>query len=83
MALLEPPRLLFIDEVSNGMDPIARKNLYSYLYSLKDTSILLITHRIDEVEKICDSIAIIVNGKIRDVGDANTLKSNHGIIFML
>ena len=54
LALLVPPKLLFLDEITNGVDPIARKNLYSYLYSLKNTSTLLITHRIDEVEKICD-----------------------------
>lgn len=54
MALLSPPKILFLDEFSNGMDPIARKNLYSYLNSLDETSVLLISHRIDEVEKICD-----------------------------
>lgn len=62
MALLSPPKFLFLDEISNGLDPIARRNLYAYLYTLKETAILLITHRIDEVEKICDSIAIMVDG---------------------
>ena len=54
MALLAPPKILLLDEISNGVDPLARKNLYAYLYSLKDTTIFLISHRIDEVERICD-----------------------------
>jgi ABC-type multidrug transport system ATPase subunit len=48
-----------MDEASNGVDPISRKNLYTYLKTLKDTSSLIITHRIDEAEKICDKIAIM------------------------
>lgn len=48
-----------MDEASNGVDPISRKNLYTYLKTLKSTSSLIITHRIDEAEKICDRIAIM------------------------
>jgi len=54
MALLAPPQILLLDEISNGVDPLTRKNLYTYLNSLKETTIFLITHRIDEAEKICD-----------------------------
>jgi ABC-type multidrug transport system ATPase subunit len=74
MALLVPPRILFLDEISNGVDPIARKNLYSYIHSLKGTTTFLITHRIDEAEKICDKIAIIVDGRIREIGNPQYLK---------
>jgi len=65
MALLAPPKILLLDEISNGVDPLARKNLYAYLHSLKETTTFMITHRIDEAEKICDKIAIIVSGKIK------------------
>ncbi len=51
---MKTPELIFMDEVSNGMDPVSRKNLYTYIKSLKESSTLLITHRIDEGEKICD-----------------------------
>ena len=54
MALLVPPKILLLDEISNGVDPLARKNLYAYLHQLKETTTFLITHRIDEAEKICD-----------------------------
>ena len=62
IALIKTPRILFMDEASNGVDPISRKLLYSYLKSLKSTSTLIITHRIDEAEKICDRIAIMAEG---------------------
>ncbi len=83
MALMSTPDLILIDEVSNGVDPISRRNLYSYLRMLENTSILMITHRIDEAEKICDKIAIMANGKFLDVGTANVLKEKYGKVFIL
>ena len=83
MALMSTPDLILIDEVSNGVDPISRKNLYSYLRMLENTSILMITHRIDEAEKICDKIAIMANGKFLDLGTANFLKEKYGKVFIL
>jgi ABC-type multidrug transport system ATPase subunit len=83
MALLVPPQIIFLDEISNGVDPLARRNLYSYLHSLKGMTTFLITHRIDEAEKICDKIAIIVDGKIREIGHPQHLKDQHGALYML
>ena len=78
MALLVPPKILLLDEISNGVDPMARRNLYSYLRSLKDTTTFLITHRIDEAEKICNQIGIIIEGQIRDIGSPDNLKERNG-----
>jgi ABC-type multidrug transport system ATPase subunit len=57
MALISKPDLIFMDEFQNGVDPMSRKNLYTYLKTLKDTATLIVTHYIDEAEKICDKIA--------------------------
>ena len=78
MALLVPPKILLLDEISNGVDPMARRNLYSYLRSLKDTTTFLITHRIDEAEKICNQIGIIIEGQIREIGSPDNLKERNG-----
>jgi ABC-type multidrug transport system ATPase subunit len=72
-----------MDEASNGVDPISRKNLYTYLKTLKDTSSLIITHRIDEAEKICDKIAIMNLGEFIDIDDPIGLKDKYGTVFIL
>jgi ABC-2 type transport system ATP-binding protein len=83
MALMSDPKLIFMDEVSNGVDPISRKQLYSHLRQLKGTSTLLITHRIDEAEKICDKIAIMADGRFLDLDNSNSLKEKHGTVYIL
>ena len=65
------------------MDPISRKNLYSYLKGLKDTATLIITHHIDEAEKICDRIAIMHRGKFLELDTPTNLKEKHGTVFIL
>ncbi len=72
-----------MDEASNGVDPISRKNLYTYLKTMKATSSLLITHRIDEAEKICDKIAIMNDGQFIDSDDPIGLKDKYGNVFIL
>jgi ABC-2 type transport system ATP-binding protein len=83
MALLSTPRIVFMDEPSNGLDPMSRKNLYTHLKKMRNTSTLLITHRIDEAEKICDKIAIMGDGKFLDIDQPNSLKERHGIVYIL
>ena len=83
MALLSDPKIIFMDEPSNGVDPVSRKSLYTYLRKLKQTSTLLITHRIDEAERICDKIAIMADGRFLDTDHPNMLKEKHGIVYIL
>jgi ABC-2 type transport system ATP-binding protein len=83
MALLSTPRIIFMDEASNGVDPISRKNLYTHLKRLRETSTLLITHRIDEAEKICDKIAIMADGHFLDLDHPDALKERHGVVYIL
>jgi ABC-type multidrug transport system ATPase subunit len=72
-----------MDEASNGVDPISRKNLYTYLKGVKGMSTLLITHRIDEAEKICDKLAIMGGGRFLDFDSPANLKERHGLVYML
>ena len=57
--------------------------MYAYLRSLVDTSTLLITHRIDEAEKICDKIAIMADGRFLDIDSSNNLKEKYGTVYIL
>ena len=83
MALLIPPEILFLDEISNGVDPVARKNLYAYLDKLPNTTTLLITHKIDEAEKICDKILIMVNRERKALDTPQKLKEKNGRTYMV
>ena len=74
MALLSTPKVLFMDEPSNYMDPVSRKNLYTYLRSLSNTAILLITHKPDEAEKVCDKVAFMHAGRFFEMDSPNRLK---------
>ena len=74
LSLITIPKILIMDEVSNCIDPIVRQRIYNYVKSLKNTSVILITHRVDEAEKICDRVAIMAEGTIQDVGTPSSLK---------
>ena len=74
MAMIGDSSVLMFDEPSEGVDPITRKRLYSYLRNMENQSVLLITQRIDEAESICDSILMLMKGRVRDQGAPGRLK---------
>jgi ATP-binding cassette, subfamily A (ABC1), member 3 len=65
MSLVGNPSLVFLDEPSAGVDPIARRYLWNVLHSsssLKNRSIVLTTHSINEAESLCSRIGILIKG---------------------
>ena len=78
VSLLANPHVEFLDEPTTGVDPIARRSLFKMLKQLKNSSILLTTHRMDEAESLCDKIAIMINGKFVCYGSPNHLKQKYG-----
>ena len=66
LALIPNPEVVFLDELTTGLDTIARKEVWNYLLELKSDglTIFLTSHYMDEVEKLCDKIAIMKDGKI-------------------
>ena len=66
LALINKPRLVFLDEPSTGLDPQARRYLWEIILGIKEEgkTIVLTTHSMDEAEYLCDEIAIMDHGKI-------------------
>ncbi|WP_326983232.1 ABC transporter ATP-binding protein [Chryseobacterium sp. MYb264] len=66
LAILNDPKILFLDEPTTGLDPIARRELWSIIKGLKikGVTILVTTHYLDEAQEICDKILILGNQKI-------------------
>lgn len=75
MALVNTPRILFLDEPTTGLDPQARRNMWDLIRELKSKgiSIILTTHYMEEAELLCDRLAIMDNGEIITLDTPNKL----------
>jgi ATP-binding cassette, subfamily A (ABC1), member 3 len=78
ISLLANPLVEFLDEPTTGVDPISRRSLFKLLKHLKDSAIMLTTHRMDEAEALCDRIAIMINGRFVCLGSPGHLKQKYG-----
>ena len=81
LALMNEPELIFLDELTTGLDPAARRGIWKYLKELKaaGTTIVLTSHYMDEVEFLCDRIALLKEGKIAAQGTPAELIGLHGV----
>lgn len=77
-ALLNEPKLLICDEPTSALDPIGRKEILDILYKVKGkTTVVFSTHILSDVERICDYIALLDNGKLAMSGTLSKIKSEH------
>jgi len=79
-ALVNDPRIAFLDEPTTGMDPQARRAVWEFIRELKarDTTVVLTTHYMEEAEFLCDRVAIIDHGALTALGTPEDLKREHG-----
>ena len=77
-ALASRPKLMILDEPTNGLDPLMRKTLFTALREQQKNgcTVFLSSHNLDEVQTLCDRVAIIRDGRIADVRSLNDLASN-------
>ena len=63
-SLINKPKILILDEPTNGLDPIGVKNVMNLLKEMKGTTILISSHLLSEIEQLCDRVIFINSGKI-------------------
>ena len=79
IALINEPKILFLDEPTLGLDVIARKELWNVIEKLKGKiTIILTTHYMEEAESLSDRIGIMAKGNLVDVGTAEELIKRAG-----
>lgn len=79
MALIQQPKLLFLDEPTLGLDVLARRELWNVVKKLKGTvTILMTTHYLEEAVALCDRIAILNHGRLKALGTADELMQRTG-----
>lgn len=73
LALMHKPKVLIMDEPTNGLDPILQQTIYKTLESFADSgaAIFMSSHNLHEVERLCDRVAIIKRGKLMAVEEVN------------
>jgi len=79
LALLNQPRLVILDELTQGLDPAARREVWSAVALLRDagTTVLLVTHELDEAEALCERVVAMRNGQVLDQGSPTELVARH------
>jgi ABC-2 type transport system ATP-binding protein len=79
-ALLHKPPVLFLDEPTRGLDPIAAREVRGTIEQLRDegTTILLTTHLLEEADQLCQHLSFIVSGRLVASGTPRDLKLAHG-----
>ncbi len=76
LALVNEPKVVFLDEPTAGLDPQVRREMYEIIEELRreEKTILLTTHYIEEAERLCDRVAIIDHGQLIALGTPRELK---------
>jgi len=80
LALVNRPRLVILDELTEGLDPAARRNVWDAVRALRSagTTVLLVTHYMDEAEALCHRVVVLRDGRVVDAGTPRQLVDRHG-----
>lgn len=79
LALLNRPQLVILDELTQGLDPASRRDVWDAILSLRNagTTVLLVTHYMDEAEALCDRVVVLRAGQVIDAGRPGELVDRH------
>jgi ABC-2 type transport system ATP-binding protein len=79
LALIHEPEVVFLDELTTGLDPQARRAIWALVTGIRErgTTVFLTTHLMEEAERLCDRVAIIEHGRIIEAGTPEELVRRH------
>ena len=79
LALIHEPEVVFLDELTTGLDPQARRAIWGLVTGIRDrgTTVFLTTHLMEEAERLCHRVAIIEHGRLIEVGTPDDLVQKH------
>src|SRR5919198_1809 len=79
LALINDPEVVFLDELTTGLDPQARRAIWDLVRGIRDRgkTVVLTTHLMEEAERLCDRVAIIDHGRIVDIDTPAALVARH------
>lgn len=81
LALIGAPRVVLLDELTTGLDPDARRTVWALIAGLKadGVSILLVSHQMDEVHRLCDRVTVLDHGRVIAEGTPQSLIDRSGL----
>jgi ABC-2 type transport system ATP-binding protein len=79
LALINDPEVVFLDELTTGLDPQARRAIWELVRGIRERgkTVFLTTHLMEEAERLCDRVAIIEHGRIIDIDTPQRLVARH------
>src|SRR5204862_1343787 len=79
LALINDPEIVFLDELTTGLDPQARRAIWDLVRGIRERgkTVFLTTHLMEEAERLCDRVAVIDHGRIVDIGTPGELVQRH------
>jgi ABC-2 type transport system ATP-binding protein len=79
LALINDPEVVFLDELTTGLDPQARRAIWELVRNIRERgkTVFLTTHLMEEAERLCDRVAIIEHGRIIDIDSPERLVARH------
>jgi ABC-2 type transport system ATP-binding protein len=81
LAFVNSPELVFLDELTQGLDPQARRATWELIREIREggTTVVLVTHFMDEAEQLCDRVAVVDSGKVVALGTPQGLIDGLGL----
>lgn len=78
-SIIHDPKVVFLDEPTVGLDPLVRREIWTVIEALHSArkTVIITSHYMEEIERLCDRVAIMYSGRIVDVGTPDELKKKY------